>query len=60
MKDGVLGIDEGVSLYGPTSSDVLRLEELTVQKTWRGASKVCIKMLRESTVISFGGTETGC
>lgn len=48
LKDGSLEADKSVSLYGPTSSDVVLMPEFMPQTSWGGAQKVGITMLDDA------------
>lgn len=48
MEDGGLEISDSLSLYGLTLSDVVPLQKLTPQTSWRAARKERITMLAET------------
>lgn len=53
MEDGDLEIDEHVSLYELTSSDVVALENFVPQTFWRGVRKEYITLLGETISSPF-------
>lgn len=55
-----LEVDERVSLYEPTLSEVVPLEEFIPQNVLRRYAKSAHQDARRSSVISFEAAEAGC